>query len=77
VDLPDQLLDVHAIAEQRDFWRARAQAAEELIRAAPVHHFGTDYQIWRSRRDRFFAETCKHPEEWHTHGKCGCCLKVL
>ncbi len=73
-DLPDQLLDIHAICDQRDFWRSRAQKAEELIRDAPIHHHGRDYQTWRDRRDAFFAEICKHPEEWRTHGKCGICL---
>jgi hypothetical protein len=56
MDLPDQLLDVHAICDQRDQLRKRLQWAEELIRDAPIHHFGKDYRRWVTERDRFFVQ---------------------
>ena len=72
-----QLLDVHAICDQRDYLRGRLQLAEELILDAPIHHFGKDYLAWVARRDTFSIETCEHPKFWRTHGKCGICLRDI
>jgi hypothetical protein len=73
--LTSELLDVHAICDQRDKLRDRCQRAEELIRDAPIHHFGKDYERWIARREAFF--NCPHPAEWQTQGKCGLCLESV
>jgi hypothetical protein len=73
--LTSELLDVHAICDQRDKFRNRCQQAEELIRDAPIHHFGKDYERWIARRETFF--NCPHPAEWQTQGKCGLCLEAV
>ena len=59
-ELPDQLLDVQAIADDRDYWRNIAQHAESLLRDAPIHHYGREYQKWRDMRDIFLAGLGKH-----------------
>lgn len=56
-ELPEQLLDVHAICDQRDHFRERMQAAEELLRTAPIHHHGKGYELWRDRRDAYFTNS--------------------
>lgn len=48
---PDQLLDVHAICDARDQFRNWLQNANELLRDAPIHHYGSDYERWKTRRD--------------------------
>ena len=47
VDLPDQLLDVHAICDQRDKYRDLLVTATILIEKAPIHSFGHRYEVWR------------------------------
>lgn len=46
-DLPDQLLDVQAICDQRNRFRDLLVTATVLIENAPIHSFGAKYEIWR------------------------------
>jgi hypothetical protein len=55
-ELPDQLLDVNAICDQRDALLAFVNVADELLREAPIHHFGKEYEIWRDARERYFKK---------------------
>src|ERR1700744_2661389 len=52
---PDQLLDVAAICNQRDQYLEWIQAAEDLLRTAPIHHYGKDYERWDARRKSWLS----------------------
>jgi hypothetical protein len=55
--LPDQLLDVGAICDERDRLRTLLQQADELLRAAPIHHYGSSYMEWTKRREAHFVRS--------------------
>ena len=69
-EFPIQLLNIHAICDERDTLRDRLFLANELLRDAPLHHYGRDYSTWTARRKRYFdaidaaaiAEGGKHDE---------------
>lgn len=57
--LPDQLLDVHAICNQRDQFRTIADEAIALLNAAPLHHYGQAYMKWSALRATLLEERSK------------------
>lgn len=51
------LLDVHAICDARDQFRNWLENANELLRDAPIHHYGDAYTRWKARRDAHLVLT--------------------
>jgi hypothetical protein len=37
----------------------RLRLAEELLRVAPIHHYGKDYEQWIRQREAYFASSEK------------------
>jgi len=54
--LPTHLLDVHAICDMRDHYRNLVHRAVDLIRDAPIHHYGQHYQEWNNLRQAFLKD---------------------
>lgn len=55
-ELPDQLLDVQAICDQRNRYRDLLVTATILIEKAPIHSFGQRYDIWRKAVSEWRSE---------------------